>query len=116
MADHLVAVVDGDVGEVFELVHMRLAGCGDVFGDVGGEMVEDGKVVGGEVPDDVDIVLEEAEVDAGGVVIVELAEGAFVDHFADAADGAGEEEGVVHHDLQVFALGEFDELLGLSGG
>ena len=69
-----------------------------------------------EVPDDVDVVLEEAEVDAGGVVIIKLAENALVDHLANFADGAGEEEGVIDHDLQLFGGGEIDELGGLGRG
>ncbi len=75
------------------------------------QVIHDGEVVRGEVPDDVDIVLEEAEVDARGIVIEELAEDALVDHLADFADGASEEEGVIDHDPQIPGGGEIDELL-----
>ncbi len=80
------------------------------------EVVHDREVVRREVPEDVDVVLEQAEVHAGRVVVVQLAQGAVVDHLLHAADGAGEQKGVVHHDLEVLALGEFDELFALRDG
>ena len=61
-------------------------------------------------------MLKESQVHAGGIVIVELSKDALVDELADLPDSAREEEGVVHHDLEVFALGQIDELLGLRGG
>src|SRR5580700_6672212 len=68
-----------------------------------------------QVPNDIDVVLEEAEIYARGIVIVKLAEGAIVDELTDALDGPGEEKGVIHHDLQVLAFRELDEFFGLGG-
>ncbi len=74
----------------------------------------DGQIVGRQVPDDVDVVLEEPQVDPDRVVEEELAQLARVDDLLDLLDGAGEEEGVVDHDPEVLLGGEVDELPGLG--
>ncbi len=78
-------------------------------------MVHDGEIVGREIPDHVDIVLKQAEVDSGGIVVIELSERSFLDHLPYAPDGAGEEERVIHHDPEVLAFRQFNQLLGLGG-
>ena len=83
-------------------------------GSASDQVVHDGEIVRRQVPDDVDVVLEQAQVDARGIVIEELAEDALVDHLADLADGAGEEEGVIDHDLQILGGGQIDQLRGLA--
>jgi len=56
---------------------------------------------GGQVPDDVDVVLEEPQVDPDGVVEKELPQLARIDDLLDLPDRPGEEEGVVDHDPKV---------------
>ena len=77
------------------------------------QVIHDGQIVRSEVPDDVYVVLEQAQVDACRIVVVELTEDTIVDQLTHL-DGASEQEGVVHHDLQVLAFRQFDEVFGLS--
>ena len=80
-------------------------------GSASDQVVHDGEIVRRQVPDHVDIVLEQAEIDARGIVVEELSEHAFVDQLADLPHGAGEEERVIDHDLQVSGGGQVDQLL-----
>jgi hypothetical protein len=41
---------------------------------------------------------------------------AIVDKLLDLSNRAGEKEGMVHHDLQILAFGEFDQFLRLREG
>ena len=66
-----------------------------------------------EIPQHVDIVLEKSQIDAGGIVVIELAQSSFAEQLRDLSHRAGKQEGVVHHDLQVFPHGEIDQLLAL---
>ncbi len=69
----------------------------------------------GQVPDHVHVVLEQTEVDPGGIVIVELAQRIFLQQLLDLAHRTGKQKGVVHHDLQVLPGGQIDQLFGLRG-
>ena len=118
MGDESVALeLDGDIGDVFESAL-------EVDGAVGrdghrllvDDMVHDRKVVGGQVPDDVDVVLEEPQVDPDRIVEEELAQLARIDEFLDLLHGAREKERVVDHDLELLLGGEVDELPGLGAG
>ena len=77
------------------------------------EEIHDRQIVRCEVPDDADVVLEEPEVDPGGVVIIEVAQHALVDQLPDLLHGPREQERVVDHDLELSPLGHFDQLFGL---
>ena len=94
---------------------MSAAGSRDALGLAGGQIVDDGEIVRRQVPDDVDVVLEKAQIDPHGVVIVELPERTVIDHLPDTPHGAGKEEGVIHHDLEVLLLSQLNQLLGLHG-
>ena len=50
-----------------------------------------------EIPDHTDVVLEQAEVHANRIVVVEIAQLLGVDDLADLAHRAGLDEGVVDH-------------------
>ncbi len=76
--------------------------------------VHDRQVVHGEVPDHADVVLEQAEVHAHRVVVVELAELPVADELVDLAHGARVDEGVVDHQRQPALVGLGDELLALG--
>ena len=67
-----------------------------------------------KIPNHVDIVLEKAQIDPRGIVIVEIAQFPLIDELADLLHRAGKEKRVVHHDLEVFLLGQLDQLLSLS--
>src|SRR6185503_17871962 len=62
---HLVAVVNVYVGDVLDVgVGVRAAPCRDAARGVPDDVVDDRQVVRRQVPDHVDVVLEQAEVDA----------------------------------------------------
>ena len=88
---------------------MRAARGDHVFGLEPDEIVHDREIVRRQIPDDVHVMLKEPEIDSGRVVVVERAENVRVDQFLDLAHGASEQEGVIHHDLEVPALGELDQ-------
>ena len=60
----------------------------------------------GKVPDDIYVVLKQAEVHSCGVVVVEFAKFAGIDELLDLPHRSGEQEGMVHHDLEMLALGQ----------
>ena len=78
------------------------------------QVVHDRQVVDGEVPQHADVVLEQAEVHAHRVVVVDLAE-AVVDQLAHLADRAGVHEGVVDGQHEAAAIGLVDQALRLLG-
>src|SRR5690349_24090773 len=67
-----------------------------------------------QVPDHVHIVLEEAQVHARGIKVIQISQSAVIDELANFSDRSAEEERVIHHDLEVLAFGEFDEFFGLA--
>ena len=105
--------VDRDERHVGMAVQVVAAGRDDRFRLLADDVVHDRQIVRREVPHDADVVLKQAEVHARRVEVVERPERAGVDDLADLPDRAAEEEGVVHHDLQVLPLGQLDQLLGL---
>ncbi len=84
-------------------------------GSVMDDVIHDRQIVRRQIPQDVDVVLEQAEVHARRVEVVQIAERAAVDELPDLHDRTAEEKRVVDHDLEPLALGELDELLGLRG-
>ena len=66
-----------------------------------------------KIPQHVDIVLEESEVNARGIVVIQLAQSSFAEQLRDLPDRTGKQEGVIHHDPQVFLDGNIDQLLAL---
>ena len=92
---------------------MALAGGTDAFRLGVDQVIHDGEIVRRQVPNHVDIMLKQAEVDARGIVIEELSEDALVDQLADLPDGASEKERVIDHDLQLPGGREIDQLRGL---
>ena len=65
------------------------------------------------IRDSVNVVLEQPEIDPGGIVVVKLAERAVLGQLLDFLDRAREQEGVIDHDRQVLLRGQFDQLFGL---
>src|SRR5712692_9951067 len=68
----------------------------------------------GEVPNDIYVMLEQSQVDAGRIVVVEIPEHTVVDELAHSLHCPGEQESVIHHDLQVLALCKFNQFFSLS--
>lgn len=80
--------------------------------------VEDGQVVRGQVPDDVDVALHQTQVDPHRVQVVQLAELAGVQHFPDPQHRRGVAVGVVAHQRQatLLRLGDQARPVGVVGG
>ncbi len=88
----------------------------DVPGWLVDEVGEDREVVRREVPEHVHVVLEEAQVDAHGVEVVQVAELPHVDDLLHLAHGARVDESMIHHQDEAMPLGDFAELLPLRDG
>src|SRR6266851_8694270 len=67
----------------------------------------------GEIPKDTDVMLEQPQIHTQRIVVIQVAESPAVRQLADLADGAGEEECVVHHDCQILPSCKFNELFRL---
>ena len=95
---------------------MRHPGSGDSSRFAVYEIVHDRNVVRRQIPDDIDIVLKQAKVDAHGIEIVQFSKIAVVDEPFYGLDRTGVDESMVHHDLQPLLFGQVDEALGLFHG
>ena len=97
---------------------MLFAGCHDRFRLAFDDMVHDGQVVRRKIPNDADVVLEQPQIDAQRIVVIEIAQRAALGQFANLSDRAGEQERVVHHDRQLLARRQLNQLLRLrrTGG
>src|SRR5436309_15794556 len=60
-------------------------------------------------------MLEQTEIDAGRIVVVEVSQRATTNEFMDFAHCAIEQEGVVHHDEEIFTLRKLDQFFCLCG-
>ena len=87
---------------------------GEAAGETTDEVVHDGEVMGGEVPDDVDIMLEESEVDADAVDEVEISELSLLKEFLHFPNGAAEEERVIDHEDAAGLFGGVDHGFGVG--
>src|SRR5579859_7717395 len=105
VSNNFVGKIQGEEGHVFVAVKMRLSGGRDSFRILLDQVVDDGEVVRSKVPNDVDIVLEEAKVDSCGIVVVELSQRAFLQKLFDFLNRPGKQEGMVDHNFQVFPRG-----------
>src|SRR5215469_16673737 len=90
--------VHGDECHIFVTVDVSLAGGQHRLRLVVDDVIHDRQVVRGEVPDDIYVVLEQSEVHAKRVVVVQVAQGPRIDQFADLLDRACEQERMVDHD------------------
>jgi hypothetical protein len=59
-------------------------------------------------------VLKQSQVDAGGIVVIQLPQSSFSEQLGYLPHGSGEQEGVIHHDPEVLLDGKIDELFALG--
>ncbi len=78
-----------------------------------GEQVHDRDVVDRQVPEDIHVVLEQAQVDAGRVDVVQPAELARMDEGADPLDRRVVDKRVVHHEDLSGRRGRPEQVLGV---
>src|SRR6185437_3985966 len=113
--DDFVGKINRHVGDIFVAVQVGLA-CGhDGLRTFLDEMVNYGKIVRGQVPHDIHVMLKKSQVYARGIVVINLAQRAAVEEFADFFHRSGKQEGVVHHDAQVLLCRQFNEFVRLLG-
>src|SRR5579875_1338891 len=67
-----------------------------------------------KVPYDIDIVLEQAQIYPGGIVVIQFPKSALIDKLSDFFNCSCEEEGVVHHYEQPLGQRRFNQLLRLG--
>src|SRR5262245_27911360 len=77
------------------------------------QIVHNGEIMWGKVPEHVHVRLEQPEIDAHGVEIRDDAERAAALELAQLLHGPMEEISVIHHKGAARALGESDELFTL---
>jgi len=87
---------------------------GEAAGESSDEVVHDGEVMGSEVPDDVDIMLEQSEVDADAVDEVEISEFPLLQEFLHFPHGAAEEERMIDHEDAAGLFGGVDHGFGVG--
>src|ERR1019366_3094423 len=80
------------------------------------KVVHDRQVMWSKIPNHIYVMLEQAQVDAHGVVVIQVAQHSFLQQLFDLAHGSGEEKGVVHHDLQIFPDCKVDQFFRLRRG
>ena len=79
-------------------------------------MVDDREIVRRQIPQHVDVGLEQAKVHSNGVVVADATELAAVDQFGDPLHGASEQERVIDHEHDALPARQRHQLLGLGDG
>src|SRR5260370_19279249 len=59
-------------------------------------------------------MLEQTQIDAHGIVVVKRPESVVFDELLNLLYGTSKQKGVIHHDLQILALGQLDEFFCLT--
>ena len=115
MRNNFLGKIDRHERDIFMTVEVALAGCDNGLRTGLDEVVHDGEVVRRQIPKHVDVVLEEAKIDARRVIVVEVPQRALVDQLRNSLNRTGEQKGMVNHDLEVLLLREIDQFLSLCG-
>src|ERR1700682_3893556 len=115
VSDQLVGKAEHHVSDVFDpLLDVAAASGANRVRLAVNHEIHDRKVVRRQVPNHVDVILEQPEIDPGRIEVQQVAEFSAVDYLFDLAHGAGIDEGVVHHQYAAVALGNFSQLFSLS--
>ncbi len=115
--NQIVREKDGQVGDVFQpLADMVRAGGYYGLGSAIQQKIHDGNVMRRQIPNDVDIVLKQTEVDAYGIEIIDVADIAVIQILFDQPHGAGVNKGVIQHQHQLFLIRQFHQFFGLRRG
>ena len=68
--------------------------------------------MGCQIPNHVDVVLKKTQVYTQRIVVIKIAESSFINELSNFLDSTGKKKSMVYHNLQVFAVREFDQLFG----
>ena len=80
------------------------------------DVQDDGDVMRGQVPSDIDVLLEQAEVQAPRRNVPDVSEIPGIDDFLDFANSGRIEESVPDHEHKPFFPGDSHQLLTFNGG
>src|ERR1700730_16745474 len=98
VGDHTAFEMGGNIGNVLEwtieVLHAR-GGNRHRFGIA--QVIHDGKIVWRQIPDHVDIALDQAKADSDRVKVEDVTHVARIDQRSDATNGRGVKEGVINH-------------------
>src|SRR5262249_47527599 len=109
-----VGVVQSDVRDVFNRWVSVSTAPGRYAPRVAAQdVIDDGQVVRGQVPDDVHVRLEQPQVDPDAVHVQQVAQLPAVHELPDPADRVGEQVGVIDHQHPAGPVGDVDQVLGL---
>src|SRR5262249_40997589 len=98
-SEQAVAEIQVEVSHVFLVGPGMTASHGrHAAGQAAQQKIDNGQIVRGQVPEHVDIVLQQAEVDADAVDIKDVAQLTGIDDLLDAPNRGTVNEGVVHHE------------------
>src|SRR5262249_38762684 len=100
--------VESDERDVLQSIEVTLPSRDDGLRALADQVIHNRKIMRSKIPDHVDVVLEKAKIHAHGVVVIESPKCVLAQKFMNFAYGWREQEGVVHHDLQVLFFRQFD--------
>ena len=78
MRNDVLRKIERHKSHIFVAVEVALAGRNDRLRLALDKIVHDRQIVRSEIPQHIDVVLEEAQIDPRGIVVIEIAERAFV--------------------------------------
>ena len=97
-------------------MEVGVPGATDTGGARAGEEAHDADVVWGEVPDDVDVLAHLPKVEAPGIQVHDVAEGAGLDLLARPPQGVIMKEGMARHEREAGRVGTPGEVEALVSG
>ena len=95
-------------------VQVCLTGGDDSLRFLADEIVHDGQIVRRKIPNHIDVVLEKAEINPHGIVIVEISQFTLIDELTDLLHRSRKQKRVTHHQLEVFLQSQFNQFLSLG--
>ncbi len=116
VGDQVIVELDRDVGQVLVPAEVGAPHRRDPDRVPVEQVVHDRDVVGGEVPDHVQIVLEQAQADPDGVEVQHVPDRPALDDLLDLVHGGVVDEGVIHHQREAPGVRELHERLRRLGG
>ncbi len=111
MGNHVFPEIECEIGNILLAVpEVARSRCHNACRNFAHKINHNRQIVRGKIPDHIDIVLKETEIDSHGIKIKEIAHDTVVDELLDPADRPGIEEGMVDHDLELFLFSQFDQV------
>jgi hypothetical protein len=116
--DNQLTLKHRHIGDILQVADMGFTADADRNRFFLEQIIHHGKVMRRQIPDHVDIVLEQAEINPDRIIVINFTQRLFVDQLLDFPDRTGKNEGMIHHDDAVFLLGQLNQLFRLrhAGG